>query len=205
MKTLGTLALLVSAVLHGETIDRIAVSVGNRVITTSDIERQIRVSAFQSGVKPDLSSVSRKTMADRLVEYTLIRRDIENAHYPVHEASEIEPALAEFKKKYYPAEQAYRAALSEYGITEDDLKEFLLHERTFNAFIEVRFRPAVQVTDEEIQAYFTKNFPAGASFDENRDKIEQILIGERVDQELNRWLAEARKRNEVVYHAEALQ
>ena len=41
-----------------DTIDRIAVSVGNSVITTSDIERQIRVSAFLSGTKPDLSPAS---------------------------------------------------------------------------------------------------------------------------------------------------
>jgi len=191
--------------LQAETIDRIAVSVANRVITASDIDRQIRVAAFLSGTKPDSSPAAKKAMADRLVEYTLLRREIETSHYPVHTAAEIDPALADFQKQYYKSDEAYHAALAEYGISEQDVKDELLRERTLNGFLDLRFRPAVQVTDTEMQAYLEKNFPAGSELDQYRDRIEQTLTAQRVDQEVNTWLERARARTEIVYHAEALQ
>jgi hypothetical protein len=197
--------VLLIAALHAETIDRIAVSVANRVITTSDIDRQIRVAAFLSGTKADFSPASKKAMADRLVEYTLVRREIETSRYPVHAAAEIEPLLAEFRKRYYPVDEAYRAALAQYGVSEQDVKDELLRERTLNGFLEVRFRPAVQVSDQEIQAWFEKNFPAGTNLDDVRQRIEQTLLDQRIDREVNAWLERARSRSEIVYHPEALQ
>src|SRR3954453_700777 len=68
--------------LQAETIDRIAVAVGNRVITTSDIERQIRVSAFLSGAKPDLSAEARRKTAEAMVDQKLIRGELEANRYP---------------------------------------------------------------------------------------------------------------------------
>src|SRR5208283_3476998 len=53
--------------MHAEIVDRIAVSVGNRVITTSDLDRQIRVSAFLNGAKADQSAPARRAMAERMV------------------------------------------------------------------------------------------------------------------------------------------
>ena len=196
-------AVLVAA--RAETIDRIAVSVANRVITSSDIDRQIRVAAFLSGTKPDFSPAAKRAMADRMVEYTLVRREIETSQYPVHGVAEIEPALADFRQQYYKSDEAYYEALAQYGIAEPDVKDELLRERALNAFLEVRFKPAVQVTDSEVQAYFEKNFPAGSRLDDVRDRIEQTLTEQRVDQEVNAWLERARGRNEIVYHQEALQ
>ncbi|SPF54246.1 hypothetical protein SBA4_6260001 [Candidatus Sulfopaludibacter sp. SbA4] len=36
-----------------------------------------------------------------------------------------------------------------------------------------------------------------------RGQIEEKLTGDRADEDLNRWLVLARKRNEIVYHEEA--
>jgi len=198
-------ALMSVSFVHAETIDRIAVSVANKVITTSDIDRQIRVAAFQSGTRPDFSAASRKAMADRMVEYTLVRIEIETSRYPIHEVAEIEPALAEFRKQYYPTDESYRAALAQYGITEQDLKDELLRERTLSAFLDLRFRPAIQVSDEDMQQYLEKNFPSGSRLEDHRDGIQSTITAQRVDQEVNAWLERVRRRNEIVYHPEALQ
>jgi hypothetical protein len=81
-------------------------------------------------------------------------------------------------------------------------------------FIEVRFRPAVQVSDQEIQDYFDKVVAPAARaahpgepvvLDDYRDQIEETLAGKRVDQESDTWLKEARKRNEIVIHEDALR
>jgi hypothetical protein len=38
-----------------------------------------------------------------------------------------------------------------------------------------------------------------------RDQIEETLTGKRVDREVDAWLKEARKRNEIVIHEDALR
>jgi hypothetical protein len=205
-----SLCLFVITGLSAETIDRIAVSVGNRVITTSDIDKQIRVAAFLSGTVADFSAAGKRAIADRLVEQRLIQNEIGMTHYVTANPAEIEGALREFVAKYFKAEGAYPAALAKAGITDRDVREELLKERTVNAFIEVRFHPAVQVTEEQIQEYFTKTVaPAAGSeavtLEAVRDEIERTLTGQQVDAEVERWMREVRRRTAVVYHDEVFQ
>jgi len=195
-------------------IDRIAVSVGNRVITTSDLDREIRVTAFLNGARPDFSPANKRATAERMVEQRLIRNELETARYPVPAAPEVEPELAQFKKNYFHSDEEYRRALSEDGITEDDLKAELLWQRTLLLFIDVRFRPGVQVSEQEVQDYFRKTVAPAArqanpgqtpSLAQYRDEIEQKLAGDKVDQELDAWLQAARRRTQIVFHPEAFQ
>jgi peptidyl-prolyl cis-trans isomerase SurA len=207
------LFLVLAAGAKADLIDRIAVSVGNSVITTSDIDREIRVTAFLNGAAPNFTSEVKRATADRMVEQKLIRRELETSRYPVPDASEIAPALAELRKKY-TSDEDWARALQQYGITENDVKKELLWQRTLLEFIEVRFRPGVQVTDKEIQDYFDKVVEPAAktahpgepvALEDYRDQIERKLAGERVDHEVDTWLQEARKRTGIVYHPEAFE
>lgn len=208
------IALAIALAARGETIDRVAVSVGNRVITTSDIERQIRVMAFLSGTKPDLSVKARREAAERLVDQKLIQTELETSRYPEPAPAEVDALLAEFKAKFYPTAEAYQRALAEYGITDADVKEQLHWQRRFTSFIGVRFRPTTAVADRDIADYFEKNVapaaraanPSGTvSLEEFRDRIFDKLTGELVDKQTADWLGDARKRVEIVFHDEAFQ
>jgi hypothetical protein len=207
------LALCVLAA-SGTIIDRIAVSVGNRAIAASDIDREIRITAFLNGVKPDFSPSARRAAAGRLVEQTLVRIEVEASRYPVPTSAEVQTALDGFKKQHYADDAAYQRALTDYGITEQDVINELLWQRTLLSYIDVRFRPSVQVSDKEIQDYFQKVVkPAAdaahpgksATLDEYRDQIEETLAGKKEDDELNRWLEQTKQRSEIVYHDEAFQ
>lgn len=214
---LCSLALIGSQCLlpvRGEIIDRIAVSVGNRVITVSDIEREIRVNSFLNGVKPDLSQANKRATAEKMVEQKLIQRELETSRYPLPEASEIEPALAEFKAAQFKDEAEYARSLAEYGITDQDVRNELLWQRTLLRFIGIRFRPGVQVSDQDIQKYFDETVAPAAraahpgepvTLQDYRSQIEAKLTGDQADQEMDRWLKEARKRNEIIYHEEAFR
>jgi hypothetical protein len=81
-------------------------------------------------------------------------------------------------------------------------------------FVDVRFRPAVQITSEEIQNYFDTVLaprvraaePGKAVLiDDYRDQIEDTLAGQREDREMDNWMREARRQTPIVYHDEALQ
>ena len=206
--------LLLAAAVHGEIIDRIAVSVGNQAITTSDLDREIRVAAFLNRKPAEFSAASRRATADRMVEQRLILRELDNSRYPVPPASEIEPTLARFKKDNFADGDAYFAELARRGITDQQVRDELLWQRRLLQFIDVRFRPAVQVTEQEIEDYFHKTIePAAelahpgqpATLDEYRRQIEEKLTGDEVDRQMNTWLENARRRIEVVYHPEAFQ
>lgn len=199
---------------QAEIIDRIAVSVGNRVVTVSDIDRQLRLSAFQSGTKPELSAAARRKAGESMVDQMLVRRELEMARYPEPDASEVDALLKEFKGEQYSSDADYRRALAEYGLTESDVREQLLWQRRFLSFISVRFRPAVQVSEQDIRDYFEKtvlpaaqgaNLDARFTLEEFRDRILSKLTGDRVDQATETWLAEVRGRTEIVFHEEAFQ
>ena len=147
--------------LHGEIIDRIAVSVGNQAITTSDIDREIRVTCFLDHKQPDFSAANRRATADRMVEQRLILRELENSRYPEPSDAEVQPVLDRLKKDTYPAGETYASALAARGISEQDIKNELLWQRRLLLFIDVRFRPGVQVTSEAIHDYFNKAVKPG--------------------------------------------
>lgn len=219
MKNLGPFRLLLAAAIlplpvSADIIDRIAVSVGNRVITTSDLDREIRVTAFLNGTEPDFTPAAKRATAERMVEQKIVRNELETSRYPVPTASEVEPELEQFQKKYFQGDEDYRRALAGYGIAEEDVKAELLWQRTLLLFIEVRFRPGVQVTEQEMQDYFDKTVAPAAraahptqtpSLEDYRGEMEQKLIGQRVDQDADRWLQQVRKSTEIVFHPEAFQ
>jgi hypothetical protein len=212
---LAALAVVVLAITaRGEIIDRIAVSVGNRVIAESDLNREIRVAAFLDGVKPDFSPAGKRATAQRMVEQVLIRRELETSRYPVPSAAEVAPVLAAFQKEHFPREGEYQRALADDGIADQDVKDLLLWQRTLLLFIEVRFQSAVQVTGQDIQDYFDKVVEPAAeaahpgqpiALEDYRDRIEQTLTGQRADREMDTWLKEVRSHTEVVFHEEVFQ
>jgi hypothetical protein len=206
--------LLVAAGLHAEIIDRIAVSVGNQAITTSDLDREIRVTAFLNRSQPDFSPTARRATADRMVEQRLILRELENSRYPVPPASEIDPILEKFKKDNYLSDEGYFHALASAGITDQQVRDELLWQRRLLLFIDVRFRPSAQVSEQDIEDYFHKTVEPAAeaahpgqpvTLDEYRDQIQEKLTGDQVDKQMTAWLANTRQRSEVVFHPEAFQ
>jgi len=206
--------LVACAAAHSEIIDRIAVSVGNHVITATDLDREIRVTAFLAGQKLDLSPEVKRTAAARMVEQKLVERELEMSRYAVPAPDSIDPAIEEFKKKNFSSDDEYRRKLAEYGLTEQDLREKVLWQRTLLKFLEVRFQTGVQVSDQEIEDYFNKVVaPAAraahpseqASVDDYWDDIEEKLAGDRANQEMEKWLAEARKRTDIEYREEVFQ
>ena len=203
-----------SSLSPAEIIDRVAVSVGTRVITTSDIEREIRVSSLQNRAKPEFTPDVRRATSDRLIEQTLVRIELESSSYRSPDPAEVEPVLAQFKKEHFKNEEEYQAALKEYGLTEQAVKDALLWQGSLLLFVAERFRPAIQVDEQEIQQYFEKEVAPAAraarpgqepSLEEYRDQIEETITGKRVDQEMDKWLMDAKRRTLIFVHPEAFQ
>jgi hypothetical protein len=208
------LSMLLTSSPRGEVIDRIAVTLDNQIITESEVAREIRLSAFLNGDPLDFSPEARRKAAGRLVEQKLIRREIELGRYLEPSKEEVAAMLKQIQTQRFRGPEDYRQALEKCGVSEGDLTAHLLWQLTLLRFIDARFRPGVQVSDEEVRAYFdreqrklqeTADPGKQQRFEDFRDQISETLINQRVDQQMDDWLAAARKRTRIVFHPEAFQ
>jgi hypothetical protein len=209
---------LLLAVLCGaapaEVLDRIAVTVGQRVITDSDVRREIRLSAWMNAAPPDFSPASRRRAAERLVERALAQTEMEIGKYPAPAAAETEAQLAELQKERFPQPGALERALDAAGLTAAELRGYLSEQLAVLRFIDARFGPAVLIGEEELQSYyagaFTQQWKAEGGqpvppFEEVRGEIGDILRAAHIDRLLDAWLKEAKARARIVYVEEAFQ
>jgi peptidyl-prolyl cis-trans isomerase SurA len=203
------LAFLVLAPCRAEIIDRVAVVVGNRVVTESEILLEIRLSAFLNGSPLDFSPESRRSMAEKLVEQRLIRAEMDSSHYPPPAPEAVDENLKEVIG-HFPDAAKYRQELERTGITEQELKGRLQRQLLTLRFLEFRFRPGIQIGEDEIGGYFQRTLEPELrkahpemDFDLNdyREQIEQALIGELVDKASDLWLKEARERTHIEYRS----
>ena len=204
MLRLVAVAVCVTLTLPADIIDRIAVSVGTQVITTDQVNDDIRIAAFLAHEQPKLTPDEKKKAAERLIEQALIKREMDLTHYPVPDLSEADPLMQKVQAEY-PDRQSFLNALARYDITEDDLRRHLWWQLTLLKFTDERFRPAVQVTTAEIRQYYrqqvdkwkeqgVKQIP---SFEESREALEKALTEERVNQVMDRWLGDARTQIDI--------
>ena len=200
------LGTLVSPVL-AETLDRVAVSVGQEVITETQIILDLRVDAFLDRTRVDLSSAARRKSAERLVDQILILREAVDSHVTLPSTEAAAGLVGP-----YAAESTYQADLKRYGITERDLAAHLLAGLRTLTFTDLRFRPDVQVSAEEVRSYYDKlvQQPNSAvapvpSFEGSRGQIEKLLVEQRVLDALDQWLAMARSMTSVRYHDKAFE
>ncbi|HXG33365.1 MAG TPA: hypothetical protein VNJ11_08370 [Bryobacteraceae bacterium] len=214
LRRCAALLCLLAAPARPEVIDRIAVIIGRYVITESALLRAIRVTAFLNGEEPDFSPASRRLAAERLVDQTLIRREMETARYALPDASEVAALAAEIRKERFKTPEDFRRALERYRITEDDLHDALARQLATLRFIELRFRPAVVVPEAELRRYYeTRMLPEWQNksgtkpppFEEVQAEIEQLLAGEQADRLLEEWLKQARSQTRIEFKAKAFE
>jgi hypothetical protein len=190
-------------------IDQLAVTVGNQAITENEVTDDIRLAALLNGVAVDNSVTARRAAAARLIEQALIRREMSFGSYPQVQESEVNEAMAAAEKAH-GGRAALDESLKSYELTTKELRNYLTWQLQLLRFIDLRFRPAVQVTNEDIEKYYQESVvgpqPAGKApeLSEVRSQIEQKLSSERVDQQLDRWIRQSRARTTIRFEDAAL-
>jgi hypothetical protein len=107
--------------------------------------------------------------------------------------------------------QTFRKFLSQHNLTVQDVRDYLQWQESLLKFIELRFRPAVQVTAEDVEKYYRETvLPQAGSkgrapeLNEVHDQLEEKLTGERVDQQMNDWIKRSRGRTAIRFVDPAL-
>jgi hypothetical protein len=213
MKRVAALLSLILTAAAGEIIDRVAVSVGDQVITESAIRRRLRMEAWDQGKGPDYSVEARKRAAERLTELALVRRDLELSRYISPPMADVDAQIERSVMPRYKNAEELAASLAKYGFTPDDLREEVLLRLAVVRFVEFRFSPGVQVSETEVEEFYKTEYPKlakargqqPASIDDARDTIRRILTLRKTDQALDNWLQQTRQQTRIHVFEEAFR
>jgi len=205
MRYLAT--LLLCACLQAAVVDRLAITVGSTVITELQIDEDLRVAALLNSQPIVRDLTARRAAADRLVEQLLIQHEIELSRYPPPGEQELTTLFTRIQETMGGPDRL-KQLLAEFNVSEQTLRAHLLAQLATLQFIEYRFRPDINISDNEIEAEYKRRTatarlpPLDAG---EKAKLSEMLIEERTDAALNSWLAESRKQVSIVYLDSALQ
>ncbi len=194
-------------------VDRIAVIVGKNAIKLSDVDRDLRLTAFLNDTKADDSPKARRESADRLVDQQIIRAELASGAYSRATDAQADALLARIRRDRFGDSTAkLRAVLATYGLTEDELRNQLLWQLTVLQFIQQRFQPEASVSDEDVRAYYNQHatqlrreHPRNSSFEALQGDIRRILEGEAINKAFENWIAGSRQQIRIVYREGAFQ
>lgn len=189
------LILMLVSLLGAEVLDRLALSVGGEIITEQQILQHIRTAALLNGEAPKETAADKRRAAQKLIELTLIRVEMQTNRYPIPEAKQVEAVLDSIKKQRFGGSEArYRQALEASGVSDGELRDSIQWQLATLSFIDFRFRPGVQIPEEEMRDFFEndykKEFGAKAKrfYNQARPEILELLTQQRIDNLLDRWL-----------------
>jgi hypothetical protein len=143
----------------GAVVDRIAVVVGDTVITESEVIEEARMTEFLNARSLDLSPELRRAAAERLADQQLIRKEMRMGGYPEPRPESVNAALEQLKaERFHGSEAALRTALQKYGLTEAGLKQHLSWQIAVQRFTDARFpsdvaAPKKARTEQKLEAW----------------------------------------------------
>ena len=170
-------------------VDRIAVVVGDSVITESEVLRELRLTQLINGQAPDLGPEQRRAAAERLVDQQLIRNEMEIGRYPQPSDAEAAAMVRQFSQEHYAGSTQFRAALEKYSITEEELKQHLLWQLAALRFTDQRFHSIVPEAPTQ-------------SADRSGPEVKSAFD---VDKQMEAWLKETRAGTRIQFKQGAFQ
>jgi parvulin-like peptidyl-prolyl isomerase len=191
--------LLLAGIAQAQIVDRMVAVVNKGVILESELDQAARVESLLQGKPFDgLAPAEKSAVLERLIDRSLIDQQIMNPAMLDPSAEELAARVKEIREGIAggTADERWQAVLAGYGITQLDLEEQLTAQARILRFIDLRFRVMVSVEKDAIAAYYQDKFlpeirkrgvPEPKLADVS-DKIEHVLMEQRIDDLLATWL-----------------
>lgn len=183
----------------GQTIDGVAARIEDDIITESEVRE---LAAFQQLV--DGKPKPRSEMLRELAEQWIVRGEANTARFSRPSQTDVDHAYASLAQQFKTPEE-FQARCAAAGLTEAGVRRMLEEQLYLSHFIDFRFRPAAQISDQDIEKYYREEFapqlkargqPVPA-MDEVDDTIREVLIQRAISERATRWLDETRDRLKI--------
>jgi hypothetical protein len=139
-----------------------------------------------------------------LSDQWLIRTEATATKYPQVPAADVDRAYAEFEKQF-PSPEEFQKRRAAAGLTEAAVRRMVAQQLYLARFIDYRFRPEAQVSDEQVEAYYRDEFSPQIKarnetvppLDDVDDTIREVLIQRAISDRAAKWLSESRDRLKI--------
>jgi hypothetical protein len=215
MRLRAVVLVLALGVVRADVLDRVVESAGQQVVTLSAVRRQLRIEALVANRAPEFTPESMRKAADRLTDQAIVLREMELSGYAPPAMAEAVAAMEKFIADRKQTPEEFQASLAQLGFSEDDFKKEVLWRISVQRFVNFRFAPGVQVSDAEIEKYYSEEFTKQAKaanadakmpdLEEVRETISLILATRKTNQALDQWMAQTRETLKVHVFEEALK
>ena len=177
-------------------IDSVAAKIEDDVITESEVRE---LAAFQKLV--DGEPKPREELLRELADQWMIRNEAISTKYAEPSAADVDRAYAEFVKQF-PSPEELEKRCAEVGLAEAAVRRLIAQQLYLSRFIDYRFRPEAQVSDEQVDAYYRDEFAPQLKarnepvppLDEVEDTIREVLIQRAINDRATKWLDDTRDR-----------
>jgi hypothetical protein len=207
--------MLTAVAAGGELLDRVAVSAGQQVVTLGAVLRQLRMEALATGEAMVDTAENRRRAASRLVDQGIVLREIELSRFLQPSMAEAEAALERYLKQSGQTREQFQARVKSMGFSEEDFEHELQSRISVLRFIDFRFAPGIQVSDEEIEKYYREEYTAqyrklspGTAvppLEEEREGIVRVLTARAANAAMEQWLERTREAAGVKYFEAAFR
>jgi len=205
MKACISMAILLLALplCCGQVADRMVAVVNKRVVLQSELEQEVRVDfMLRSLPLSQATSAEMEAMLERLIDQSLLQQQSVTTAMLDPKPEELAEALRKLRAGIPGAQDGgqWQAMLAAYGIGERDVELHIAAQLRLLRFIDLRFRPLTRVDRASVTAYYQQQFlpdriKQGLTeppLNEVFSQIERILVDQRVNDQLNTWLATLR-------------
>jgi hypothetical protein len=197
---------------QGTELDRVVAVVNGDLILDSDVDQERRFAALLPYGEAD-GPPTRERAIERLINRDLILQqarlqpqDEITTAAAARDLNALRSQLPNCRQRQCETQVGWDRFLSSEGFTEATLTELWRQRMQVLAFIERRFRMGIKITPDEIAAYYNQTLlPQYASLHATpaplaavSDRIQQVLLEQRVSKLLDDWLQSLRAQGSVV-------
>lgn len=194
---------------RAEEIDRLLAAVNGKVITEGDLRLARNLNALV-GFGRTTPPGSRTEEIDRMLNRELLRQELEHFPLQAEDQSRADQRLEELKQGYAEI-GGITYILRSLGLQEAEIESYIELQVAMTRFIELRFRPFVSVTVDEIGEYYSSQVvpklrESGSRIpplEEVSRQIETLLMDRKVGQMMDDWVQNLRQHSEIELFDEA--
>ena len=188
----------------GEVVDQVAALVEGEVITLSEVQQLVQYKGWQISKEPDERRNLYLTVLDQIIDQKLISSEAQQTPGIQISQDDVDQQLQAYRRRFSSKDQ-FQQKLESMEMTESTLQDLIRRELTVWRFVQTRFEPFTIVMPPQIQEYYDEILApelarTGAplpALELVREQIREILILEKTNQEMDRWVKNMREKAQV--------
>lgn len=177
-------------------VDAIVARIEDDILTESEARELENFQKLVNG-----HSMSRDDVIRELVDQWIIRNEANTAHFRRPSQAAVDTAFEKLVGQF-PSPEIFHTRLSQAGITESAVRRLLEQQLYLSSFLDFKFRPAAQVTQDQMDTYYreelTPQLKSGGQavvpFNDVEEQIRELLTQRAINQRTELWLEDTRAR-----------